>query len=64
LIELKQEDTALSAGDKLMTFLKKLTGYSAEKKIYVLKNLSEEKIEALRKILNAHNITLRAFIKA
>jgi hypothetical protein len=64
LIELKQEDTALSAGDKLMTFLKRLTGYSAEKKIYVLKNLSEEKIEALRKILNAHNITLRAFIKA
>ena len=64
LIELKQEDTALSAGDKLMTFLKKLTGYSAEEKIYVLKNLSEEKIEALRKILNAHNITLRAFIKA
>ena len=64
LIELKQEDTTLSAGDKLMTFLKKLTGYSAEEKIYVLKNLSEEKIEALRKILNAHNITLRAFIKA
>ena len=64
LIELKQEDTSLSAKDKLMAFLKKLTGYSAEEKIYVLKNLSEEKIEALRKILNAHNITLRAFIKA
>jgi len=64
LIELKQEDTALSAEDKLMTFLKKLTGYSAEEKIYALKNLSEEKIEALRQILNAHNITLRAFIKA
>ena len=64
LIELKQEDTALSAKDKLMTFLKKLTGYSAEEKIYVLKNLSEDKIKALKQILNAHNITLRAFIKA
>ena len=64
LIELKQEDTALSAKDKLMTFLKKLTGYSAEEKIYALKNLSEEKIEALKQILNAHNIKLRAFIKA
>jgi hypothetical protein len=64
LIELKQEDTAPSAKDKLMAFLKKLTGYSAEEKIYVLKNLSEEKIEALKQILNAHNISLRAFIKA
>ena len=64
LIELKQEDAAPSAKDKLMTFLKKLVGYSPEEKIYVLKNLSEEKIEALKQILNAHNISLRAFIKA
>jgi hypothetical protein len=64
LIELKQEDKAISAKDKLMAFLKKLTGYSAEEKIYVLKNLSEDKIKALKQILNAHNITLRAFIKA
>jgi hypothetical protein len=64
LIELKQEGTETSAKDKLISFLKKLTGYSAEEKIYVLKNLSEDKIKALKQILNAHNITLRAFIKA
>jgi hypothetical protein len=64
LIELKQEGTETSAKDKLISFLKKLTGCSVERKIYVLKNLSAEKIEALKQILNAHNITLRAFIKA
>ena len=64
LIELNQEDTEPSAKDELISLLKKLTGYSVERKIYVLKNLSEKKIEALKQILNAHNITLRAFIKA
>jgi hypothetical protein len=64
LIELEQKDNEPSITEDLIDFLKGLAGYSAQKKIYVLKNLSEEKIEALRKILNAHNITLRAFIKA
>jgi len=64
LIELEQKDTEPSITEDLIDFLKGLAGYSAKEKIYVLKGLSEEKIEALRQILNAHNITLRAFIKA
>jgi hypothetical protein len=64
LIELKQEGPNPSAADTIMTFLKELTGYSAEEKIYVLKNLSKKRIKELKKILNAHNITLRAFIRA
>lgn len=64
LIELEQEDTEPSIAEDLIDFLKGLAGYSAKEKIYVLKNLSEKKIEVLKQILNAHNITLRAFIKA
>ena len=64
LIELEQEDAEPSITKDLIDFLKGLAGYSAKEKIYVLKNLSEKKIEVLKQILNAHNITLRAFIKA
>jgi hypothetical protein len=64
LIELEQKDTEPSVSEDLIDFLKNLAGYSAKEKIYVLKNLSEKKIELLKQILNAHNITLRAFIKA
>lgn len=62
LIELKQVGTDSPATESLMNALRKLAGYSTEEKIYVLKNLSEKKIRMLRKILNAHNIKLRAFI--
>jgi len=62
LIELKQVGTDSPATESLMNALRKLAGYSTEEKIYVLKNLSEKKIGMLRKILNAHNIKLRAFI--
>lgn len=62
LIELEQEDTEPSIAEDLIDFLKGLAGYSAKEKIYVLKGLSEKKREALKQILNAHNITLRAFI--
>jgi hypothetical protein len=64
LIELEQKDNEPSITEDLIDFLKGLAGYSAKEKIYVLKGLSEKKIEALKQILNAHNITLRAFIKA
>ena len=64
LIELEQKDTEPSITEDLIDFLKGLAGYSAKEKIYVLKGLSEKKIETLKQILNAHNITLRAFIKA
>ncbi|MDG2309480.1 MAG: hypothetical protein P8L98_02740 [Planctomycetota bacterium] len=64
LIELEQKDTEPSITEDLIDFLKGLAGYSAKEKIYVLKGLSERKIETLKQILNAHNITLRAFIKA
>jgi len=57
-------ETEMSVAEELVAYLKKLVGYSAEEKIYALKNLSNKKIEALKKILNAHNITLRAFVKA
>ncbi len=63
-IELEQKDTEPSVSEDLIDFLKNLAGYSAKEKIYVLKNLSEKKIEVLKQMLNAHNITLRAFIKA
>ena len=64
LIELEQKDTEPSITEDLIDFLKGLAGYSAKEKIYVLKGLSEKKIETLKQILNAHNITLRAFIKS
>jgi hypothetical protein len=63
LIELEQEGDEPSNTRDLIDFLKGLAGYSAKEKIYVLKNLSQKKIEVLKQILNAHNITLRAFIK-
>jgi hypothetical protein len=62
LIELEQKDNEPSITEDLIDFLKGLAGYSAKEKIYVLKGLSEKKIEALKQILNAHNIKLRAFI--
>ena len=64
LIELEQKGIEPSITEDLIDFLKGLAGYSAKEKIYVLKGLSEKKIETLKPILNAHNITLRAFIKA
>ena len=64
LIELEQKGIEPSITEDLIDFLKGLAGYSAKEKIYVLKGLSEKKIETLKQILNAHNITLRAFIKA
>jgi hypothetical protein len=57
-------ETERSVAEELVAYLKKMAGYSTEEKIYALKNLSNKKIEALKKILNAHNITLRAFVKA
>ena len=62
LKQLEQKDNEPSITEDLIDFLKGLAGYSAKEKIYVLKGLSEKKIEALKQILNAHNIKLRAFI--
>ena len=50
--------------DQIITFLRELAGMKSEERVYVLKNLSPQKIELLKEILNAHNVTLRAFIKA
>ncbi|MFT7517135.1 MAG: hypothetical protein ACI84O_000925 [Myxococcota bacterium] len=62
IAEETQGESKFDYSAKLMAFFRKLSGQSAENKIYVLKNLSPDKLGLLKQILNGHNITLRAFI--
>ncbi|MDP6964074.1 MAG: hypothetical protein QGF46_07905, partial [Planctomycetota bacterium] len=49
---------------KVIDFINQLLKMESEEKLLVLKGLTPQKLEALKEILNAHNISLRAFIKA
>jgi len=64
LTELESDDSKANSNKDLVKLLRKLSSYSSKEKIYVLKGMTAKKIKALRQILNAHNVTLRAFIKA